>query len=231
MHTDHIIATYAERYVKDHEKELIRLFADPNIFASSTRPISVFMAGSPGAGKTEFSRRLVEHFLEDLPIRIDADDIRAWLPEYHGHNAHLFQKACTVGVNKLLDYAIRKNVNFILDGTFAYSHALKNIERCLQHKRRVVLFYLFQNPSTAWKFTKAREAIEGRRVTKDVFITAFLKAQENVNRVKILYQDQVELTMVVKDFRHNSEIIHSNILSIDSFLPKRYTREELEEIL
>jgi len=225
------ISIKAERWIKEHKQELIQHFSDPNIFLPSEQPTSVFMAGSPGAGKTEVSKRLVERFADQPPVRIDADEIRKLFEDYDGANAHLFQNACTIGVNKLMDYVLAKNINFILDGTFAYAHAMKNIERCLKHRRQVVLFYLFQDPAVAWKFTKAREESEGRRLTKEVFISSFFTAQKNVHEAKTFYQDRIELNMIIKNFHLGTDEIFSNIPSIDAFLPRRYTQEELKKIL
>jgi len=61
--------------------------------------------------------------------RIDADEIRSLCPGYTGADAHVFQEAATKGVHILYDYALRKGINIILDGTFAYGNALDNIER------------------------------------------------------------------------------------------------------
>ncbi|HBL39697.1 TPA: hypothetical protein DDZ10_03445 [Candidatus Uhrbacteria bacterium] len=225
------ISAKAEHFVKANGRELIRRFANPDLYTPSKQPTSVFMAGSPGAGKTEVSKRLIERFADQPPVRIDADEIRELFEDYDGANAHLFQNACTIGVNKLLDYVIAKNINFILDGTFAYAHAMKNIERSLNHERQVVIYYIFQSPSTAWKFTQAREINEGRRVTRDVFINAFLAAQKNVTRAKLEFQDRIELNLIVKNFTSNKESFFSNIDCLDLLLPEMYSREELEKIL
>lgn len=231
MSLDQILATKAERYIKEHSRELIKHFADPDRFASSRPPVSLFMAGSPGAGKTEFSKRLVEQFSGKPPVRIDADEIRDLLPGYNGTNASLFQKACTIGVNKLLNHVIKKDIDFILDGTFAYAHAASNIERSLQHGRKVEIYYLWQDPRIAWRFTQAREAEEGRRVTKNVFVSAFLAAQKNVRRAKDLFQDSIEINLIIKNFETDIETFIPNIHSLEELLPKRYTQEDLENAL
>src|SRR3989338_11423364 len=91
------IIAEARRFIKEKKKELIAKFADPVIYKPDNNPVSLFMAGSPGAGKTEFSKRLIEKF-STKPVRIDADDIRDMFDGYTGDNAHLFQSACTIGV-------------------------------------------------------------------------------------------------------------------------------------
>jgi predicted ABC-type ATPase len=221
----------ANKYIKERKKELIARFADPKIYCPVDHPVSLFMAGSPGAGKTEVSKRLAEQFADNAPVRIDADDIRTMFPDYTGTNSHIFQLACTTGVNKLFDYVLDHNLNVILDGTFAYERAMENIERSLKRNRRVIIYYLFQDPIVAWKFTKIREETEGRRVSKEVFIRAFFRARENVNEAKAHFGEKIELNMIIKDFINNFEKVFPNIRSIDKYLPKVYTGNELEKIL
>jgi predicted ABC-type ATPase len=228
---DQKLSEDAEVYIKDHKKELMDRFASLEKYHSVNHPISLFMAGSPGAGKTEVSKRLIEQFADNAPVRIDADDIREMFPNYTGDNSHIFQRACTMGVNKLFDYVLGHNLNVILDGTFAYERAMENIERSLKHSRRVIIYYLFQDPIAAWKFTKIREGTEGRRVSKEVFIRSFLRARENVNESKAHFGEKIELNMIVKDFTDNFEKVFPNIESIDKYLPKVYNINELEEIL
>lgn len=189
------------------------------------------MAGSPGAGKTEISKRLIEQFVDNAPVRIDADDIREMFPNYTGGNSHIFQRACTAGVNKLFDYVMEHDLNVILDGTFAYERAMENIERSLKRNRRVIIYYIFQNPIVAWKFTKIREETEGRQVSKEVFIHSFLRARENVNEAKVHFGGKIELNMIIKDFTNNFEKVFLNVGSIDKYLPKVYSIDELKEIL
>ncbi|TSA45023.1 hypothetical protein D4R51_02630 [bacterium] len=221
----------AEVYIKEHKYELIARFADPEKYRPVDHPISLFMAGSPGAVKTEASKRLIEQFADNTPVRIDADDIREMFSNYTGANSHIFQRACTTGVNKLFDYVLDHKLNVILDGTFAYERAMENINRSLKRNRRVIIYYLFQNPVVAWKFTKIREETEGRRVSKKVFIHSFLRARENVNEAKAHFGDRIELNMIIKDFTNNYEKVFPNIESIDKYLPKVYTDKELEKLL
>jgi predicted ABC-type ATPase len=221
----------AESYIKEHKHELIARFVDATVYHPVEKPISLFMAGSPGAGKTEVSKRLIESFTGNLPVRIDADDIRIMFPNYTGANSHIFQSACTIGVNKLFDYVLHNNINAILDGTFAYERAMENIQRSLTHKRRPIIYYLFQDPVVAWNFTKAREVKEGRRVSREVFTNGFIRARENVCKAKAHFGDSMELNLIIKDFTKNIEEVYPNIASVEKYLPKVYTKGELENIL
>ncbi len=220
----------AYRWIKKHEKTIIQEFINADQFVSDSQPITLFMAGTPGVGKTEVSRQLIRRF-QQKPVRIDADEIRAKCPGYKGANAHVFQKAATKGVHILYDYALKKHVNVILDGTFAYANALENIKRSLDYNRKVEIFFVYQDPVQAWDFTKKREEIEHRRVDKATFINSYFKSKENVNSAKEKYGKDIELNLLIKDYEKNLEKLELNIQKIESFLKKVYTREELEEIL
>lgn len=220
----------AYKWIKTHEKIIIDIFISSAQLVSDPQPITLFMAGSPGVGKTEVSKQLINRFSQK-PVRIDADEIRVNCPGYKGVNSHIFQRAATKGVHILYDFALRKNINIILDGTFAYENALENIKRSLDHKRKVEIFYVYQDPLQAWDYTKKREEIEKRRVNKNIFINSYFKSRENVNLAKEKYGTDIELNLVIKDFEKNLEKLELNIQKIESYLKKVYTREELEEIL
>ena len=188
------------------------------------------MAGSPGAGKTEISKRLMAQF-KQKPIRIDADEIRAECPGYTGTNAHIYQKAATKGVQILHDYALDKSINIILDGTFAYNGALENIQRSLDHGRKVEIFFVYQDPIEAWEFTKKREELEKRRVSKEVFIDAFFKARENINEAKKRFGSEIQLNLIIKDYEKDLERLELNVENVDYYIEKGYTKSSLEQLL
>jgi UDP-N-acetylglucosamine kinase len=226
------ITRQALKYVKDHRKDLIENFASKNKYPPDERPFSIFMAGSPGAGKTEFSKSLIKSLEQDTEIkivRIDADEIREMLPQFNGRNADLVQPAAALGVEKLFDYVQDHNQNIILDGTFAnYEISRKNIERALRRGRIVVIAYVYQRPEIAWLFTKRREYLEGRFVPEQVFIDTFLSAKENVERAKREFGKAVSILIVVKDWKYRTENIHVNVDEVEKYLPASYTRKKLE---
>jgi dephospho-CoA kinase len=234
MESDHDkkIEQDAYRYIAGNKDLLIQRFANPEIFKPVERPVSLFMAGSPGAGKTEVSRSLIKKF-EVQPIRIDADEIRKMCEKYEGDNAHLFQKAATKGVHILFDYALKHNIHAIIDGTFAYEDAIKNIERSIKHKRIVELWFVYQDPIRAWEFTKIREAVESRHVDKKVFISSFLKAKNNAMEAKNTFGSTLELNLLVKNIDNTTGKPYLNIQAaeLDPYIGKTYTEAELNLLL
>lgn len=226
----------AQEYVKANRKALCERFANIISYPSVATPSSYFMAGSPGAGKTEFSKVFIKQLQEKEParkiVRIDADDIRDILPGYNHTNAWELQPAASRGVEKILDHVFDHDQDFLLDGTFShYSIAKKNIERCVRHKRKIGLLYLYQDPVLAWKFTKVRELGEGRNIPKDAFIAEFFRSKECVNQIKLEFGPIIELWLVKKDYNQGIEKTEFNIDNVDSYLKVEYTSDSLTSLL
>lgn len=221
----------AVSFIKNNKELLVEKFITNFSCKPVDRPFTIFMAGSPGAGKTEFSKRLIEQIGESF-IRIDADEVKDVIPYYNGKNAADVQFASIIGVEKLFDHALKKKYEIIVDGTMAsYKTAKDNIERCLNKKRIVIIFYIYQDPKIAWYFTKAREKLEGRNISKEVFINDFFLARENVNKLKLDFGNKIMVYYVQKDYKHDIQKFKINIENIDKHLKMRYTRESLAEIL
>ena len=160
----------AVSFIKDNKQLLIQKFAGSEIYTPRSEPITIFMAGVPGAGKTEVSERLIEE-LKTKPVRIDADDIRELFRGigYDGKNSYIFQKACSHGVDKLFDHVQNKRLHAIVDGTFASNNSIENVRRAIGRERKVFIYYIYQDPTIAWKAAKGRELEEGRHIPKKSF--------------------------------------------------------------
>lgn len=230
------ISDKAIHYVKSNRKLICNRFADPTTFLPAGNPFTVFMAGEPGAGKTEFSRSYIKELKEKVPelmiVRVDPDDIREIFDEYTGNNSHEFQGACGLAVDYLFDHIQDKQINAVIDGTFVdCNKQKKNIERALNRGRKVEIYFIYQNPLDAWTFTKMREVVEQRHVSKAVFIEAYLKSRENVNKMKKEFGSKIEVSLVTKDVNNMVEKTYFNIDNLDAHLPKWYNREDLERII
>lgn len=174
----------AKEFIKKNKRLLFEKFASDKIYKPNEKPISLFMAGSPGAGKTEYSKRFIEKFNSDM-IRIDADDIRQIIPQYNGANSDVVQGAASIAVDILYSHALKNKYNLLLDGTFAkFDIVYRNVERSIDKNREVMICYIYQDPLVAWAFTKKREKLEGRMVPKKAFIEAFINARKNVIKIK-----------------------------------------------
>ncbi len=229
-------AEEARRFVRANRRLLIEKFANLSTHPSVEHPITVFMAGAPGSGKTELSKRIMEGIIKTpghTPVRIDADEIREMIPGYTGANSHVFQGASARGVEILYDYALDHDQHVILDGTFALKEkSFSNIERALHRDRSVEMYYIFQDPRVAWDFTKKREAIEHRNVSKEVFVRAFFAAHDNVMAAKKQYADHIQLNVVIKDIRSPADYqAKLNVADIDQLVPWDYDQDKLSKEL
>ena len=236
MSSDEAVRKAAIKFVKKNKKLIISKFADLTKFPPSQNPFTVFMAGSPGAGKTEFSISLIKQLGKKDPntkvVRIDADEIRDIIPQYDKTNSNLLQSAAAIGVEKLFDHVQDHAQNVVVDGTFAnYEVALKDVKRALGKNRKIGIIYLHQDPAIAWDFTKKREKLEGRIVPKEMFIQAFLNSKENVHKIKKEFGNDVRLSLVIKDFENRVEKTLFNIDNVDSYLKVKYNPQTLRRIL
>ena len=228
------LAADANEFAKANRKHFARKFTDPAIFTPEECPVSVFMAGSPGAGKTEASHALIEQISSQGPavLRIDPDDLRQQFKGYNGSNAYLFQRAASILVERILDEAFGNSQSFILDGTLSsYSSAKKNIDRSLKKDRQVQLLYVYQEPFLAWDFVQKREAIEGRRIKPETFIEQYFAAREVVNRLKNEYGSAIKVDLLMKNIDNSNRFFEFGVQNIDYFIPERFSKAELEQTL
>lgn len=224
---DKIIQDQAIKEIINRKDELIEKFI------ISKRPlrldvISFFMAGSPGAGKTEFSHRYMSNILDKkdpklvkklmkngvdinsvdtLFIKIDADEIREFLSQYQKTNiekgikgnSHIIQKASNKGLDILRDYCFDNHISFLHDGTFGNFDTMRKIvNKSLKANRDVQIFYIYLDPLKAWEFTKAREYYEGRNIIKEKFIDQFFASRENVCKIKTEFGNKIKVHCVLK---------------------------------
>lgn len=221
----------AEAFARDNKKAIAKEVTDPSIFLPDEFPVSVFMAGSPGAGKTESSRNLIKKFTKDgqSVLRIDSDELRSRFEEYNGTNSSLFMYATSILADKIQDFALSNKQSFIFDGTFSNLEKSRgNIERSLSKGRFVQIVYVYQDPTQAWELVKAREIRDGRTVPRDAFITQYFKARENVNLLKKEFGNKIKVDLVVKNIDGTDFSYRENIDIIDSYIPERYTKSDLE---
>jgi len=223
------IAEEARQYMKHHVNEIVQFFVHD--IASVEEPVSVFMAGSPGAGKTEFSKRLLEKLGGDV-VRIDSDDIRNLFPQYNGRNSYIFNGPAALGVEKVYDYVLRKSLHVLLDGTLQnFEKAESNIERSLKNGRKVEIFYVFQDPLIAWDFTEKREAVEGRNIPKEAFVSSLFSSNQNIKMMKEKYAERIAIHIVLKNITNDNEEIHYNVKDVDKYVKIGYTQDELKNQL
>jgi len=226
------IQNAALEFARENKKAIARRLTDPAKFRREANPVSVFMAGSPGAGKTEASIELLDSLDGPPIIRVDPDELRNEFPGYTGANAWLFQKAVSVLVDKIHDMVLDQQQSFLLDGTLShYDIARKNIERSLKKKRTVQILYVYQAPLLAWDFVQARETAEGRRILPETFIEQYFAARVVVNRLKSELGKAVRLDLLMKNNDNSNRFFRAGVDQIDYHIPEQVSRQELERLL
>jgi len=219
-------------FAKSNRTRIARKLTDKNEFPSDIRPVSVFMSGSPGAGKTETSKAFLEEIGADNVIRLDPDELRELIPGYSGDNSYLFHRAVSFIVERTLDHAFKNKQSFLLDGTLAsYDVAKKNIERSIRKGRQVLILFVYQKPELAWEFVEAREKLEGRRILPNIFIDQFFASQEVIRELKLNFGSQIQVDLLVKNNKGKTRFYHGNVQAIEHHLDEKFTREDLESLI
>lgn len=230
---DQQITKQALQEARKRKKLFARLSVDS--IAGEERPVSVFMAGSPGAGKTEIARNILALFVQQRGfnfIHINNDEYRAEFSGYKGINSPLFQGAATIFVEAVHDRALKRNVSFIMDTTLSsYEKAQSNISRSLARNREVLIVFVYQAPEQAWEFVQARETVEGRRVPDSVFINQFLDAQVTVRRLKQEFKENIDLMFINRSNHAGQEAVYFDVNDIDALIGKKYTLNELNALV
>lgn len=220
----------AKKWVKSNKETVIGgLCGDAEPVSDS---IAVFMAGSPGAGKTETASRLIgdEDVRDASFVHIDQDKIKAMIPGYTGDNVEVYHGAASIGVDVVLSHILKKRYNFVLDSTFSnFDKAKSNIERALKREYAVKVYFVYQEPKNAWSFVEKRREAEGRVVPKESFARQFVNSRVVVNDIKEHFGRKVNLDVVLKTVGETgvvSEKFVFNVDSVDSYVGKVYTDEQ-----
>lgn len=225
--TEEQIREDAIAFARANKKAIARRLTAREQFPSESEPVSIFMAGSPGAGKTEASVALIKR-VGGATIRIDPDELRSEFPQYTGGNAHLFQGAVSIVVEKMLDLVFDNDQSFVLDGTLTNeAKARSNIERSLRHGRAVQILYVYQDPCQAWQFVCARESLEGRRIDLETFISQYFESRRVVNSLKARYGADIEIDLLLKNNDGSNRRYEDNVQNIDHYAPEAYDENRL----
>ena len=135
----------AKNHAKSVKRQFAKSFTDKTVYKPDEDPVSVFMSGSPGAGKTEVSKQLIARYESEGNgniLRIDPDELRVEFEDYNGKNSFLFQGAVSLLVEKIHDLALKQKQSFILDGTLSKYEVACTGELEIVGERGVPICYL-----------------------------------------------------------------------------------------
>lgn len=228
------ISDRAVIFAKKNRTKICRRLTDKAVYLPEEAPVSVFMSGSPGAGKTESSKELVASISDGhvQVLRLDPDDLRIEFEDYDGSNSYLFQRAVVILVERSMDYIFKNGQSFLLDGTLSSYHvAEKNIKRSLDKDRDVLIIFVYQRPELAWEFVNAREKVEGRKILPEHFVEQFFGSQAVIEALKDKFGKKIQVDLLMKDNDGSTRTYHSNVSSLKPYLKPNYTLEEVKKIV
>lgn len=169
----------AKKWVKDkynQEKFLESFFKD---YSPHKNKLAFFMAGIPGAGKTEFAENTINNVKPEL-VPIEHDKLVEYIPGYKPENYYSYRKAGSVLVTRLLDECLKNGYSFIFDGTLSHEHGYRNIQKALKQGYFVQVVYIVQDAKKAWEATRDRELVKKRAIKKKGFINTCNKINKNL---------------------------------------------------
>jgi len=110
--------TYTPEREKLHQEIVDKLF-DGVKCVTKKKPVAIFTGGAPASGKSTFLKKHAPYLLSHDIFHLDADEIRAMLPEYKGWNANSTHLETQDIVNGLLDKLGSEGCryDFVYDGT------------------------------------------------------------------------------------------------------------------
>lgn len=218
-----------DMWVRANKKRIAREFIRKTEFSRSDKPVAIITAGLPGAGKTEFTQELLKQ-IDTNPLRIDMDEIATLIEGYHPEIADKFRIGASAIMNRIYDEVIKVKIDFVLDGTFAGTPAISNVQRALDHGYTIKIYYIHQEPLVAWQFTQARELIEHRSIDRGKFIDTYLRVYENLAKL-MQFDEKISVSIIIKQKNNEVGSLHENVPNILQAIPSKLTRIELEKLL
>lgn len=175
---------YSESRQKLHEEIIGDILSKPCI--DRGQPLAIIMGGLPGSGKSTYLAANLKWLQPDQYVHIDADDIRAKLPEYKGWNAsatHSETKDIVIEItNRLADSC---NKDIIYDGTMNKASSYSNIIKILKNKGyKIFVIYIEIDEETAIKRALERYQRTGRWVPLSVIHEAAENGRSAFNDIK-----------------------------------------------
>jgi len=169
-------------------------------FFSDYKPLkmkfAIFMAGIPGAGKTEF----VENFNSAVKLAsIEHDKLVEYIDGYKPQDYYNYRKAGSVLVSRILDECLKHGYGFIFDGTLSHKGGYRNIEKALKKQYRVQVVYIVQEAKLAWELTQDRELVKKRAIEKAGFIDTCTKINPNLLVIFQRFMNYDDFSFIIFD--------------------------------
>lgn len=207
--------------------------------------MAFFMAGIPGAGKTELATNALMEMSHTL-VPIEHDKLVEYIDGYRPEDYYIFRKAGSVLVTRILSECLKHGYGFIFDGTLSHPNGVRNIGRTLKAGYVTFVVYVIQDVNAAWRLTQDRNLVTGRRIEKDGFIKTCGNITANLKAIYDTHKDDPGIGFWVFDKRASPYgnvlplVTYSNavkqlmgigdILEVEKALSVSYDTSELEHI-
>jgi predicted ABC-type ATPase len=201
------INRYSTERRKLHAK-IINKYKEDVVCITKGSPIAILMGGSPASGKSSFLKRYSPFLLKSEILKIDADEIRAKLPEYKGYNATQTHMETKDIVNTLIS---DKNIGIPCDFDLIYDGTMNSVKSYIPlidmlQKRGYKIFIVYMDNVPKEVITKRileRYQKTGRFVPLEVVDDFFEKGRSAFDALK----NQVDGYMVIDGSNQDYNII------------------------
>ena len=235
----------ANKFFKIHKHEFIDKRCDLSVFRRSSSPITILTAGCTGAGKTEFSRALLDRMADAYAklgrefqqfVIADVDDIYLELRAKYHFNEDLRSQlnwTCNKFTERLVDFSQKHDQNLLIDSTFSKQKSIDNISRALGRNRTVVVYFIMEEIETAWNYVKVRECKEGRSVTPKFFAQSYIGSRQVVQQAIDLFGNRITVKLYQKGkdsmdqgpFNSRYVCLDENVKNLDKYVKQEYNSE------
>lgn len=217
----------AKKWVKDKKNQvavLAKFFKD---FPHINSKIAFFMAGIPGAGKTEFAEQVLRESLP-LLVPIEHDKLVEYIEGYQPENYYNYRKAGSTLVTEVFNTCLKHSYSFIFDGTLSHENGIRNVRKALKAGYTVYIVYIVQDAGVAWELTQAREVVKKRAIEKHGFLETCDKINNSLQSIFRTLKGQPKFNFWV--INKGGELSHANATAI-IHSPSLDKTDEVERVL
>jgi predicted ABC-type ATPase len=179
---------------KNLHEQIITKEVEDNSCIRRDAPIAILTGGLPGSGKSTYIRNNKDWMTNPAIFKIDADDLRAKLPEYDGWNATQTHEETRDLVKTLLNKVGKTGCSYdvIYDGTMNKSKKYKPLVETLKKEGyRVFIMFLKVDKKTSMTRAMNRYQKSGRYVPRFVIDEAAENGLAAFNELKDLVDGYV----------------------------------------
>lgn len=221
---------------KKLHKKIINEFKENAVCITKGQPIAILMGGSPASGKSSFLKKYRPFLLQEEILKVDADEIRAKLPEYKGYNAtqtHLETKDIVTTLISDRNIGVPCDFDLIYDGTMNNVRSYKPLIELLKSRNyKIFIVYMDKVPKeVVVERMKNRYRDSGRFVPLEVIDDFFQKGKSAFEELKPL----VDGYLVIDGSNRNYDIIEKGGMQLPknraySKLGQKINKADLEKI-